>query len=118
MQAAGITEKTAPLVKLLHVAHPTTPIVLAEGTPDGDLWFGEPAHASQQANNEALKAQYEVLKKVVDANLHYIRSEALFAPTSADFENPTVGGCHPSDLGARDVASARYSFSLKLTISY
>ena len=104
MNQGEISQKTAPLVKQLRSARPTTPIILAEGSPDGDLWFGEPSHQSQQQNNEALRAAYEQLKPQ-DAHLHYVESAELFGLTNADHENPTVGGCHPSDLGAHDIAS-------------
>ena len=92
MQAAEITRKTAPLVKLLRAAHPATPIVLAEGTPDGDLWF-EKSHSRQQANNAALKTEYLKLKAAGDSKLFYVESTPLYQRTNADFENPTVGGC-------------------------
>ena len=92
MQAAEITRKTAPLVKLLRAARPTTPIVLAEGTPDGDLWF-EHSHSRQQANNAALKAEYLKLKAGGEAKLFYVESAPLYGLTNADYENPTVGGC-------------------------
>ena len=104
MNHGEISQKTAPLVKQLRSARPTTPIILAEGSPDGDLWFGAPSHESQQQNNEALRAAYEQLKPQ-DAQLHYVESAELFGLTNADHENPTVGGCHPSDLGAHDIAS-------------
>ena len=92
MQAAEITRKTAPLVKLLRAAHPATPIILAEGTPDGDLWF-EKSHSRQQANNAALKAQYLKLKAAGDSKLFYVESAPLYQLTNVDYENPTVGGC-------------------------
>jgi hypothetical protein len=78
-------------VKLLRAAHPATPIVLAEGTPDGDLWF-EKSHSRQQANNADLKTEYLKLKAAGDSKLFYVESAPLYQLTNADYENPTVGG--------------------------
>eukprot|EP00037_Helgoeca_nana_P028974 m.344136 g.344136 ORF g.344136 m.344136 type:complete len:811 (-) comp27878_c0_seq1:173-2605(-) len=105
MNAAEIALKAPLLVRQLRAAHPTTPIVLAEGTPAGGGWFGE--DASQTANNRALQAAYTALAPS-DTRLFYVNSSSLFAPTGTD--SPTVGGCHPSDLGAHDVASYYVQF--------
>lgn len=103
MQPEEITAKTGPLVAQLRSAQPTTPIVLAEGSPDGDGWF-EASHGTQQANNAALRAVFQQLKGA-DSQLYYVGSDELFAASRGSLENPTVGGCHPSDLGAQQVAA-------------
>ena len=102
MQAAEISEKAGPLVQLFRASHPTTPIILAEGTPAGGLWFGDSQAQRQQANNNALHNVYETLSPT-DPNLHYVQSVDLFG--SNPLVQPTVGGTHPSDLGAHDVAT-------------
>jgi hypothetical protein len=53
--------------------------------------------------NAALKGVFDTLKPH-DTNLHYVTASSLFGLTGP-LVNPTVGGCHPSDLGAMDVAS-------------
>ena len=101
MRAAEISRKAGPIVAQLRAQHPATPIVMVEGTPDGTDWFTS-KESNQQANNVALRAVYETLR-ANDANLHYVFSAQLFG-TGGALINPTVGGCHPSDLGAFDVA--------------
>jgi hypothetical protein len=102
MGAAEITAKTAPLVQLIRATRPTTPIILAEGTPAGGGWLDESDGVKMQANNAALRAAFDSLSHS-DAHLYYVDSASLFAETPLD--SPTVGGCHPSDLGAHEVAS-------------
>eukprot|EP00035_Acanthoeca_spectabilis_P007412 m.136418 g.136418 ORF g.136418 m.136418 type:complete len:830 (-) comp13943_c0_seq1:293-2782(-) len=106
MGAAEIAEKTGPIVRQLRAARPSTPIVLAEGTPAGSLWFG--GDQSQAANNAALRKAFGELTPTVP-NLHYVHSASLYAASGSEV-SPTVGGTHPSDLGAHDVAAFYASF--------
>ena len=101
MGAAEIGRKTGPIVAQLRARHPTIPVVLAEGTPDGTDWFSS-VDTRQRANNAALRQVYETLK--ADPNLHYVSSADLFG-ASGPLISPTVRGCHPSDLGSKDVAA-------------
>eukprot|EP01052_Picozoa_sp_SAG31_P000653 SAG31_NODE_19_length_35031_cov_42.510707_4_plen_745_part_00 len=105
MNAAEVRHKAGPIVSQLRDAHPTTPIVLAEGTPDGTEWFYS-THREEHINS-ALRTVYESLK--ADKNLHYVESSRLYNSTGP-LVNPTVGGCHPSDLGAQDVATFYIDF--------
>jgi hypothetical protein len=100
MAAAAVSRKAGPIVAQLRASHPVTPIVLAEGTPHGTGWF-YPTHR-EAGVNAALRAVFES-PTAHDRNLHHVRAADLFAGTGP-LVNPTVGGCHPSDLGARDVA--------------
>ena len=54
MKADEISRKTGPIVAQLRAAHPTIPIVLAEGTPDGTDWFSS-TDTRQRDNNAALR---------------------------------------------------------------
>ena len=107
MDAETVANRTRPLVAALRAcSHATTPIVLAEGTPQPYTWFrGARAH---DARNAALREQYDALVADGDAHLHYVAERDLFggAPWDRDDtdENPTVGGTHPSDLGEYDMA--------------
>ena len=107
MNAAEIAAKTGPYVQTIREVHPTTPIVLAEGSPDGDHWFLPAAGQAQDAKNAALRGAFETLRGS-DPNLHYVNGTDLFGddPTV----NPTVGGCHPSDLGAHKIAAFYTAF--------
>lgn len=113
LNAASISAKTAPLVAALRAAHPTTPIVLAEGTPEGGKWLLQALAVKQDGSSAALRAEYEKLVAAGDANLHYVRSASLYnasalpsMPGHPRGSSPTVAGTHPSDLGAFAVAQA------------
>ena len=105
MHATEIAEKTLPIVQLLRAAAPTTPIVLVEGTPDGDSWFTSTASTAELEKNAALKSGYDAAVKAGVTMLHYVKGTTLFNATGT-VVNPTVGGCHPNDLGTHDVAQA------------
>eukprot|EP01052_Picozoa_sp_SAG31_P034569 SAG31_NODE_4059_length_3630_cov_2.094308_3_plen_287_part_00 len=112
MNHAMITENTIPLVHYLRAnGHATTPIVLAEGTPSGTDWAAAEASATQQgANALALAAAFKSLVAAGDKHLYYATSEELFADSlgitvNPGTDDPTVGGCHLSDLGMRKQAA-------------
>ena len=69
MQAEEVSRKAGPIVAQLRAAHPGTPIVLAEGTPDGTEWF----YSTHREGliNAALRGVFERLQPH-DANLHYV----------------------------------------------
>ena len=72
------------------------------GTPAGGDWLDEADGVKMQANNDALRAAFSSLSPS-DPHLFYVESKSLFAETPLD--SPTLGGCHPSDLGALEVAN-------------
>jgi len=95
MNAAEVTAKTIPLVKLLRSTHPTTPILLVEDRSYSGNW----AIASQKTRNDtsrqALRTEYQKLVEMGTAHLHYIDGESLLG----DDRDDTTDGSHPSDLG-------------------
>ena len=99
----AVAKLTQPLVKFFRKTHPTTPIILAEGTTYGDFWFEEGTRDGQLAKRQALRKAYEELVAGGDQHLHYVYGDLLFGNNSVI--NPTVGGTHPSDLGHHDIAS-------------
>ena len=103
LDGASVARLIQPLVKYFREKHPTTPIILAEGTTYGDFWLHGGVFEGQQAKRTALRNGYEALVAGGDHNLHYVNGSALFGAMSTI--NPTVGGTHPSDLGHHDVAS-------------
>ena len=96
-----------PLVTYLRAnGHPTTPIVLSEGTMYGADWsLGN--KSNNDLKNVALSAEYTKLMAMGVANLHYAKTEDITsAPiVSAEISGPlidaTVGGTHLTDLGMR-----------------
>lgn len=95
MNAAEVTAKTIPLVKLFRSTHPTTPIILVEDRSYSGNW----AIASQKARNEtsrqALRNEHQKLVEMGIAHLYYIDGEILLGEDRDD----TTDGSHPSDLG-------------------
>ena len=80
--------------------HPTTPIILAEGTPYPGQWMNGPPFPDQP-KDDALRAAYESLVSSGDKHLHYVHSSDLF---KSPLVNPTVAGTHSSDLGQYEIA--------------
>jgi len=102
MNGASIAAAAPPLIKYWREnGHPTTPIVLAEGTPAGGEWLLPAVHASMEAKRAALRAAY-VAAAPTDPNLHYVNASS-FWPTM-QLDSPTVAGCHPTDEGGERIA--------------
>lgn len=110
MDAELIGERTIPLIRYIRQnGHPTTPIVLTEGTPYGTDWsLTGNITTGNVPKNQVLRAQYEALLKdpvVTTGPLFYTRTEELLAdPLGMEEVNPvtvdpTVGGTHLTDLG-------------------
>jgi hypothetical protein len=112
MNTEQVTNRTAPLVKALRACgHATTPIVLAEGTPTPGDWLNNSVQQVwDNAKNDALHKQYDMLVAEGDKNLHYVEAAQLFKGvltpgTEGQDVNPTVCGVHSSDLGQYEIAS-------------
>lgn len=111
LNGESVAKLTQPLVKYFRQKHPTTPIILAEGTTYGDTWLHGNTYSSQTAKRQALRHAYEQLVADGDKNLHYVYGDLLFGNSSSEvLINPTVGGTHPSDLGHHDIASYYLKF--------
>lgn len=88
-----VTERVAPVVKVLREAHPDTPIVLVENIIYQNSWFyGRGGH---EAKNEALKAVYAGLLADGVRGLSYVPCDDLLGSDGLG----TVDGTHPTDLG-------------------
>lgn len=112
MDAEQVTNRTAPLVRYIRDnGHPTTPIVLAEGTPTPADWFNASINGVvPDPRNTALRAQYDALVAAGVTNLHYVTAGELFIPQLTNGSegkdvNPTVCGVHSSDLGQYELAA-------------
>ena len=99
--AAGINASAIPLVHYLRQQHPTTPIVLVEGTGFGRDWTVQESAADSDATNAALRNAFNTLVAAGDTNLKYVTAEELW-PASLD--SPCANGLHPTDEGMRRVA--------------
>jgi lysophospholipase L1-like esterase len=99
--AAGVNESAVPLVQFFRRLHPTTPIVLVEGTGFGRDWTVPESAADSNATNAALRVAYNTLVAAGDANLLYVSAGELW-PASLD--SPCANGLHPTDEGMVRVA--------------
>jgi hypothetical protein len=104
MDATTITANAVPLVQFYRQAHPTTPIIFAEGTQFGRNWASPDAAADQAASNAALHAAYATLQAGGDANLHYVTTGSLFSAAGL-LDTPCANGLHPTDSGMFEVAA-------------
>jgi len=115
MQGPLITANVKPLVKYFRQhGHAETPIVLAETTPAGQHWVSEATREDLDARDAALRAGFAALTAgpAGDKHLHYVPRAALY---NMSFDggaviSPTVGGCHPTDLGQLAVADFYTAF--------
>jgi len=99
--AAGVNASAVPLVQYFRQQHPTTPIVLVEGTGFGRDWTVPESAADSDATNAALRNAFNTLVAAGDTNLKYVTAEELW-PASLD--SPCANGLHPTDEGMRRVA--------------
>ena len=95
MDAAQVTERTEPLVKLLRAAHPSTPILLVEDRTYSHAPLVSSARKRHDASRNALWTAYRKMVEEGVGGLHYLPGERLLAP---DGEG-TVDSSHPTDLG-------------------
>ena len=90
-----ITERTAPLVRLLRQTHPETPIVLVENIEYQAAAALPASRRAYQSKNVALKEAYEQLLAEGITGLTYVEGEPLFGNDG----EATVDGTHATDLG-------------------
>lgn len=117
MNTAQVSNRTIPLVQYLRAnGHPTTPIVLAEGTPTPADWLNDDSNGTwANPKNAALREQYNKLLAgggAASKHLHYVSANDLFDFDLKDGSgaegrdvNPTVCGIHSSDLGQYMIAN-------------
>lgn len=77
MDAAEVANRTIPLVQYLRQRHPSTPIVLAEGTPSAPYHLFASGGEELLEKNAALKACYNKLVKDGDEHLYYVESKDI-----------------------------------------
>lgn len=82
-----VAERIGPAVKRLRKSHPTTPILLVEDYNIGNI--------SPTPMGAVLRNVYDKLKAEGIANLHLLPAKDMLGTDG----EPTVDGCHPTDLG-------------------
>jgi len=86
--------------------HPTTPIVLAEGTDYTDSWAMPSIAAETTSRRALLRRVYEELTAAGDKNVHHVSGTQLWGLDAVEVAeaSPTVLGTHPNDLGEERLA--------------
>lgn len=95
MNAAMVTERCVPLVKLLRKARPETPIVLVEDRRFANSWLTPVKSKFHDDNHAALRKAYEQLRAAGVPHLHYLGGNKLLG----DDTEGTTDASHPNDLG-------------------
>jgi len=97
-----VTERAAPLVRVLRKAHPDVPIVLVENVTYQQSPLVEGLRDGVRAKNEALRTAYDEIVAEGVTGLTYMPGAELLG---GDGE-ATVDGTHPTDLGFLRMAEA------------
>ena len=95
MNAQEVHERTAPCVKALRAAHPSTPILLVEDRNYEDNFLNAARRERNETNHAALRDEYAKLRAERVAALAYLRADNLLG----DDGEGTIDGSHPTDLG-------------------
>lgn len=90
-----ITDRTVDFVMTLRQKHPDTPIIVIQSLIRETGNFNLKAREEVKAQNEAIVAQIEVLRKQHVKNLYFIKEDCFLG---TDHEG-TIDGTHPNDLG-------------------
>ncbi|MDZ4699067.1 MAG: SGNH/GDSL hydrolase family protein [Rhodothermales bacterium] len=102
MDAAGVDERAAPLVRQLRAAHPDTPVLLVEDRSFTNTRFFPAREEHHRNSREALRRTYaRLLDDGVD-RLYYLDGEQLLG----DDGEAATDGSHPNDLGMVRYADA------------
>jgi hypothetical protein len=105
-----IGQRAGPLIAYIRKTHPAVPLVLAEDTDAGSSWIDSASAALQDAKRAELHKAFAAAVAAGDRNLHYVNASVFYRFASAvatdprHVISPTVGGCHPSDLGQQAMA--------------
>ena len=102
MSPGEIKERVEPFVKKLRLAHPETPIVLAEDRTYGNAAVVPGPRQANAASRAALRAALERLVAAGVTGLHRVPGDAQLG----DDGEATVDGSHPTDLGFVRMADA------------
>jgi hypothetical protein len=95
MSVAEVKERVSTLAQSLRSRNTNTPIVFVENIEYSKIFYEEATRKLIQDKNEALKTEFEKLKKAGMKNLYFISAKnAIGADNEA-----TVDGVHLTDLG-------------------
>jgi lysophospholipase L1-like esterase len=102
MEAAQVTQRAVPFVKILRQARPDTPIVLVENIAyQGSPYLPE-RFKGYMAKSAVLRQAYQQMVGNGWKNIFYLSCTELLGHD----EEATVDGTHPTDLGFMRMADA------------
>ena len=102
MEAAQVTERAVPFVKILRQARPDTPIVLVENIAYQASPYLPERFKGYAGKNAALRKAYQEMLEGELKNIFYLPCTDLLGHD----EEATVDGTHPTDLGFMRMADA------------
>jgi hypothetical protein len=102
VDAAAVTERTEPLVRILREERPETPILLVEDRSYSDAFLLPGKRNRNETSRAALREAFERLQQAGVKNLHYLEGEHLLGEDNEG----TVDSSHPTDLGFARQADA------------
>lgn len=95
MTVAEVSERVGPLAQNLRTRNSNTPIVFVENIEYSKIFYEEATRKLIQDKNNALKAEFEKLKKAGMKNIYLITTKGAIG----DDNEATVDGVHLTDLG-------------------
>ncbi len=116
MNYSLISNRAIPLIQFIrNNGHPTTPIIMTEGTRHGSDWYSNTSRVGRLNKTVALREAFNILVAAGDMHLYYSTAEDIYSDSlgmnpdvSGDrrfLVDPTVAGTHPTDLGMRKQAA-------------
>jgi hypothetical protein len=106
VDGSSIQNNTVAFVQHLraHGLPATTPVILAEGSPQGKTWAVPSQRESQVQDNAYLRAAFNALVSEGDTALFYVNTSQLFSDESVR-DSATAAGLHATDAGMHDMAA-------------
>lgn len=90
-----IHERTETFFRMLRDAHPNVPVIFVEDPLFPHMRFDADMYKEITGKNQALREEYEKLRKAGHKNIYYISSEKMIGNDG----EATVDGVHFTDLG-------------------
>ena len=96
-ERAWLTDTLRPFIGILRGAHSTVPILVLSRIPFPRILFRESDRIEKDARRDFIAQTVSDLREEGDPNVHFLDGGALLG--EADWDECTVDGLHPTDLG-------------------
>jgi lysophospholipase L1-like esterase len=98
-----IENTLGPFVDVIREKHPYTPILIVSKIRYASEIIGSPAHKALMNNRDFQKNLVEDRKTAGDTNIYFFDGSSILGD---DYDECTVDGVHPTDLGSFRIADA------------